>query len=221
MVRIYKVQDHFPDGKYRHTAPVYGSNQTLMAVSCEENVVPCLQMSVYAAYLGQTLDNLHDRRLMDVPANGEWFTAVCKNRYWLRGQNKQCDACAWFGHCGDCRASGILDAGEETDKFDYSTSAPLSCLFFRGSWYEPVRKLPDTVTSPRLEGELRTAASGVKELFFDLADLEYISSAGPRVLLSAQKVMNKQGKMTIRNVRPETMEIFEITGFADILNIEE
>ena len=89
-----------------------------MAVTCEENVVPCLQMSVYVAYLGQTFENLHGRRLTDVMAEGECFTAVCKNRYWLREQNKQCDACAWFGHCGGCRALGVLDAGEETDKFD-------------------------------------------------------------------------------------------------------
>ena len=79
----------------------------------------------------------------------------------------------------------------------------------------------DTVTSPQLEGELRTAVNGVTELFFDLAGLEYISSAGLRVLLSTQKVMNKQGKMAIRNVKPEIMEIFEVTGFVDILNIEE
>lgn len=78
----------------------------------------------------------------------------------------------------------------------------------------------DTVTSPHLEGELRTAVNGVKELIFDLTGLEYISSAGLRVLLSAQKVMSRQGKMTIRNVKPEIMEIFEVTGFVDILNIE-
>ena len=79
----------------------------------------------------------------------------------------------------------------------------------------------DTVTSPHLEGELRTAVNGVTELIFDLTGLEYISSAGLRVLLSAQKVMNRQGQMTIRNVKPEIMEIFEVTGFVDILNIEK
>lgn len=78
----------------------------------------------------------------------------------------------------------------------------------------------DTVTSPHLEGELRTAVNGVTELIFDLTGLEYISSAGMRVLLSAQKVMSRQGKMTIRNIKPEIMEIFEVTGFVDILNIE-
>ena len=79
----------------------------------------------------------------------------------------------------------------------------------------------DTVTAPQLEGGLRTAVSGISELVFDLGALEYVSSAGLRVLLSAQKVMNKQGSMIIRNVKPEIMEIFEVTGFLDILNIEE
>ena len=79
----------------------------------------------------------------------------------------------------------------------------------------------DTVSAPQLEGELRSAVSGVKELIFDLEKLDYVSSAGLRVLLSAQKVMNRQGSMTIRKVKPEIMEIFEVTGFVDILNIEE
>ena len=78
----------------------------------------------------------------------------------------------------------------------------------------------DTTTSPQLENELRTALNGVTELILDLDKLDYISSAGLRVLLSAQKVMNKQGKMAIRNVKPEIMEIFDVTGFVDILNIE-
>lgn len=78
----------------------------------------------------------------------------------------------------------------------------------------------DTLTSPQLEGELRTAVNGITELIFDLSGLDYISSAGLRVLLSAQKVMNRQGSMTIRNVKPEIMDIFDVTGFVDILNIE-
>ena len=78
----------------------------------------------------------------------------------------------------------------------------------------------DTNTAPQLEDELRTALDGVGELFFDLKDLVYISSAGLRVLLSAQKTMNRQGQMTIRNVSPDIMEIFEVTGFVDILSIE-
>ena len=79
----------------------------------------------------------------------------------------------------------------------------------------------DTVTAPQLEGELRSAVSGISELVFDLGAQDYVSSAGLRVLLSAQKVMNKQGDMIIRNVKPGIMEIFEVTGFVDILNIEE
>ena len=77
----------------------------------------------------------------------------------------------------------------------------------------------DTTTAPELEAELKNL-EGVTELKFDLAGLEYISSAGLRVLLSAQKIMNKQGSMTILNTRPEIMDIFEITGFTDILNIQ-
>ena len=76
----------------------------------------------------------------------------------------------------------------------------------------------DTTTAPELEAELKNL-EGVTELKFDLAGLEYISSAGLRVLLSAQKTMNKQGSMIILNTRPEIMDIFEITGFTDILNI--
>ncbi len=78
----------------------------------------------------------------------------------------------------------------------------------------------DTTTSPQLENDLRTSMNGITELILDMNKLDYISSAGLRVLLSAQKVMNKQGKMVIRNVKPEIMEIFDVTGFVDILNIE-
>ena len=78
----------------------------------------------------------------------------------------------------------------------------------------------DTTTAPQLEGELRTSVDGITELVFDLTDLEYVSSAGLRVLLSAQKVMNRQGNMTVRNVSSEVMDVFELTGFSEILNIE-
>ena len=78
----------------------------------------------------------------------------------------------------------------------------------------------DTTTAPQLEGELRTAVEGIKELEFDLKDLAYISSAGLRVLLSAQKVMNKQGSMVIHNANEDIMDIFDVTGFVDILTIE-
>lgn len=78
----------------------------------------------------------------------------------------------------------------------------------------------DTLTAPQLEAELKKSISGITELIFDFKNVEYISSAGLRVLLSAQKVMNKQGTMIIKNVNEEVMDIFEITGFSDILTIE-
>ncbi len=78
----------------------------------------------------------------------------------------------------------------------------------------------DTVTAPQLEAELKAALSGVTDLIFDLEKLEYISSAGLRVLLSAQKVMNKQGSMKVTHANDMILEIFEVTGFSDILTIE-
>ena len=75
----------------------------------------------------------------------------------------------------------------------------------------------DTSTAPQLEEELKTSLDGVTDLILDFTKLEYISSAGLRVLLSAQKQMNKVGKMTLTNVSSEIMEIFEVTGFSDIL----
>lgn len=78
----------------------------------------------------------------------------------------------------------------------------------------------DTTTAPKLETELKQNISGVEELVLDLAALEYLSSAGLRVLLSAQKVMNRQGGMVVRNANEIIMEIFEVTGFVDVLTIE-
>lgn len=78
----------------------------------------------------------------------------------------------------------------------------------------------DTTTAPLLEETIKTELEGVSELTLDFEKLEYISSAGLRVILVAQKIMNKQGKMTVRNVCEEIHDIFEITGFSDILTIE-
>ncbi len=78
----------------------------------------------------------------------------------------------------------------------------------------------DTVTAPELEKTIKENLDGVTALTFDLADLEYVSSAGLRVLLSAQKAMNGQGEMKLCNVNETIMEIFEVTGFSDILTIE-
>lgn len=78
----------------------------------------------------------------------------------------------------------------------------------------------DTTTAPILEAELKESLDDVSELIFDFAKLDYISSAGLRVLLAAQKTMNKQGTMKVLNVNDEINEVFEITGFSDILTIE-
>lgn len=78
----------------------------------------------------------------------------------------------------------------------------------------------DTVTSPELEQELKDSMHGVTELVLDFEKLEYISSAGLRVLLSAQKAMAGRGTMRLCHVSEPIMEIFEITGFSEILTIE-
>ena len=78
----------------------------------------------------------------------------------------------------------------------------------------------DTTTAPELEIALKESFEGVEKLVLDFACLEYLSSAGLRVLLAAQKTMNKQGEMIIKNVNETITEIFEVTGFIDILTIE-
>ncbi len=78
----------------------------------------------------------------------------------------------------------------------------------------------DTTTAPQLEAELKQSINDITALVIDMAELEYISSAGLRVLLSAQKVMNKQGSMVVRHANETIMEVFEVTGFIDILTIE-
>ena len=79
----------------------------------------------------------------------------------------------------------------------------------------------DTNTAPELEATLKSAIDGVTELVIDMKELDYLSSAGLRVLLGAQKTMNKQGSMKVMHVNDTIMEIFEVTGFADILTIEQ
>ena len=78
----------------------------------------------------------------------------------------------------------------------------------------------DTTTAPELDDAVKASLDGITKLSFDFAQLEYISSAGLRVLLSAQKIMNKQGSMVVKNISEEVKEIFEVTGFSDILTIE-
>ena len=78
----------------------------------------------------------------------------------------------------------------------------------------------DTTTAPQLEAELKASLDGITELDLDFEKLEYLSSAGLRVLLAAQKTMNKQGTMVIHHVNETIREVFEVTGFIDILTIE-
>lgn len=78
----------------------------------------------------------------------------------------------------------------------------------------------DTTTAPELESQLKEEFDDIDTLTLDFSAVEYISSAGLRVLLSAQKVMSKKGGMKIKGVSEAIMEIFEVTGFSDILTIE-
>ena len=78
----------------------------------------------------------------------------------------------------------------------------------------------DTTTAPDLEKAVNENIEGVENLTFDFKDLEYISSAGLRVLLASQKIMNKQGNMVVKDASEDVKEIFEVTGFADILTLE-
>ena len=78
----------------------------------------------------------------------------------------------------------------------------------------------DTVSAPELENGLKPALDGISLLVFDLRNLTYISSAGLRILLSARKAMEQQGRMSVRHVRPEVMKILEVIGFVKILDIE-
>lgn len=77
----------------------------------------------------------------------------------------------------------------------------------------------DTVTAPQLSDYMKTELAGVEELILDLQEVEYVSSAGLRVILFAQKMMNSQGSMKVANVNNDIMETFELTGFTDILTI--
>ena len=78
----------------------------------------------------------------------------------------------------------------------------------------------DTTTAPEFEAALKTSLDDVRHLVLDFSDLEYISSSGLRVLLAAQKVMSRQGDMVVMHVNDSIMEVFEITGFSDLLTIQ-
>lgn len=78
----------------------------------------------------------------------------------------------------------------------------------------------DTTTAPQLEAELKSSLDGVTALTMDFKELAYISSAGLRVLLTAQKIMMKQGNMVVKNINETILEVFEVTGFSQILTLE-
>lgn len=78
----------------------------------------------------------------------------------------------------------------------------------------------DTTTAPQLEAEVKGSLAGVTELVLDFSQLEYLSSAGLRVILAAQKMMNRQGEMVICHANETILEVFEVTGFVDILTIQ-
>ena len=78
----------------------------------------------------------------------------------------------------------------------------------------------DTITAPALDKTINENLGEIKNLILDFKNLEYISSAGLRVLLSTQKKLQQKGTMKLKNVREEVMEVFEITGFVDILTVE-
>ena len=86
-------------------------------------------------------------------------------------------------------------------------------------FFAPIGRL-DTTTAPEFEDELVASLDGVKKLVLDFKDVAYISSAGLRVILKVQKLMSANGAMKITGVNSMVMEVFEITGFADILTIE-
>lgn len=135
------IMERHADGKDRPTEPVCGGNRTMMAVTCEGNAAPCLQMSDYIGHHGYRFDNLKERRLADVLQGGQWMKSVCANLYALRENNKTCDGCEWFGRCaGGCRALGILESTEKTGNMDYFGCDPLACLFYKGGWYERVQE---------------------------------------------------------------------------------
>ena len=79
----------------------------------------------------------------------------------------------------------------------------------------------DSVTAPELEKELMSATDSIRELILDFAEIDYVSSAGLRMIVALQKRMNQQGSLVILNVRPEIISILEVTGLYKLLNIQE
>ena len=128
-------------GAARPTRALCPGNRTMMAVTCEGDVVPCLQMGGHAAELGYEPESLKRRSLKDIVTSGPWIDEVCANLHMLRKANAACDGCPWFGHCaGGCRALAILGHLELGIQPDYFAVDPMACLFFKGGWYDRVRE---------------------------------------------------------------------------------
>ena len=128
------------DGEYHPTRPVCQGNRTMMAVTCEGDVVPCLQIGGTAVELGYKPESLKQRRLAEILSGGQWLNEVCANHYKLRQMNAQCDACPWFRLCaGGCRALAMLGSVETGGGLNYFASDPVACLFFKGGWLERVK----------------------------------------------------------------------------------
>ena len=127
-------------GACRPTWPVCRDNRTMMAVTCEGYVVPCMQAGGYLVERGYAPESLRERRLRDILRGGRWLDEVCTNLYALRQANTACDSCPWFGFCGGgCRALALFGSYEGSGRLDYFASDPMACLFFKGGWYDRVR----------------------------------------------------------------------------------
>ncbi|MBE7008749.1 MAG: radical SAM protein [Ruminococcaceae bacterium] len=135
------VMERHTDGVDRPTEPVCVGNRTMMAVTCEGDVAPCLQMCGELTPFDYHFDNLKERKLADILQEGKWLGAVCTNLCALREKNAECDKCEWFGRCaGGCRALAMLHGVEQGLGPDYYGIDPLACLFYKGGWYERIQE---------------------------------------------------------------------------------
>ncbi len=129
------------NGEFHPGVPLCLGNRMMIAITCEKDVVPCLQMSGLFRKFGISCDSLKERSLKDVITEGKWLDTVCRNRAWLRDNSKECGSCRWFGHCGGgCRGLGILEGYNTTGTYDYSKNDPMACMFYKNGWYDRVKK---------------------------------------------------------------------------------
>ena len=136
---IIPVKDN--NGVYHPTHPVCKGNRIKMAVTCDGEIIHCLQMSGTLKEFGYRAESLKERRLKDILSEGKWVSEVCMNHLMLRKQNRECDECPWFGYCGGgCRALAVLDSCMRDGKIDYTACDPMACLFFKGGWYDRIRQ---------------------------------------------------------------------------------